>query len=274
MERRGANPAGTKRRKTLSGHSAKFLGKPVCKFALRHLYGVGATTINKIYKGELALHEGLGRKCPKHPQLGYALRESSRVKWTHILMYFWMFYHNVAEVLPSRLEMPAFSKAGTDFFNDDADLGHENALRHLQGFLRGLDAAIYNPDANNIGPGTIKGPRRFVQTTTATSLYQDYCGYERAAGREASCLNTFLRCFHKVFETHLGFRSKGLHTYCDFCSRMKVETKKAKTKERRQEVQRLYSNHLVQQWLDRQFYWSMRALSAESFRTSQRLGAM
>ena len=88
-----------RRRASRSNTCCEFLGKLVCKHALRCLYGIGSGTVNKIYKGEKALHYGQGRKHPKHPQLGYALRDSTRTKWPSVVMYFWLLYHNVAEVL-------------------------------------------------------------------------------------------------------------------------------------------------------------------------------
>ena len=256
-----------RRRASRSNTCCEFLGKLVCKHALRCLYGIGSGTVNKIYKGEKALHYGQGRKHPKHPQLGYALRDSTRTKWPSVVMYFWLLYHNVAEVLPERFEMPKFA-TGEDFEDDLAHEDPDGAQRHLQSFLLGLDRSLYNPDTSNMGPGTLKGPRRFVQVSSASQLYWDYSGFEMAAGRTPAGLTAFTTCFKKMFKTHLGMRKRGTHALCNMCSRLKSEGRKATTQERKAEIQQIYANHLLAQWLDRQYYWQMRALAAACFRNS------
>lgn len=266
-------PAKRRRQTSTCDHKSSFLGLPVCKFALRHLYGVGGETINRVYKGERALHYGIGRTCPRHPELGYSLRHSQRTKWTDVVLYFWQLYHSVAEVLPERFEMPAFARSvkddalvvtGDPSSNEDLSDG---CLRHLHSFLQGRDKSLYNPDTSNVGPGTMKGPRRFMQTATPSQLYSDYRAFSSANGKHPSCYNTFRTCYHKVFKTHLGLRSRGTHAMCNVCSRLKVESKKAKTVERKKEIQLKYASHLLEQWLDRQYYWGMRAQSAASFRS-------
>lgn len=88
------------------------------------LYAVGSGTINKIYKDEAALQHGKGYKHAKHPELKMALRQNTRTRWTGILMYFWVMYHNVAEVLPAKFEMPTFaeySSTGNEVVAVDSD---------------------------------------------------------------------------------------------------------------------------------------------------------
>lgn len=249
-----------------SGWSSTFLGKPVCKHALRVLYAVGSGTINKIYKDEAALQHGKGYKHAKHPELKMALRQNTRTRWTGILMYFWVMYHNVAEVLPAKFEMPSFaeySSTGNEVVAVDSD----ELSRHLNGFLQKLDSSLYNPDAANMGPGTLKGPRRYVQCAKPSVLYYDYCAWESANGGTPGSYNTFMNVYKKVFKTHLAFRSVGLHTQCTICTKLKSESKRARDKERKSEVQQIYANHLLSQWLDRLYYWGVRSLSAATFRS-------
>ena len=134
-------------------------------------------------------------------------------------------------------------------------------------FLQKLDSSLYNPDAANMGPGTLKGPRRYVQCAKPSVLYYDYCAWESANGGTPGSYNTFMNVYKKVFKTHLAFRSVGLHTQCTICTKLKSESKRAHDKERKSEVQQIYANHLLSQWLDRQYYWGVRSLSAATFRS-------
>lgn len=238
----------------------------MCKFAVRALYGVGSGTVNKIYKREEAFHFGKGRKEPRHPELKISLRENSRTRWTGVLMYFWVMYHNVAEVLPAKYEMPAFAEFSSSG-HEVVEVDQDEVSRHLNGFLQKLDSSLYNPDSANVGPGTLKGPRRYVQCAKPSVLYYDYCAWESANGRQPGCFNTFLNVYKKVFKTHLAFRNVGLHSQCTVCTKLKTESAKARSQERKSELQRIYASHLLSQWLDRQYYWGLRSLSASTFRS-------
>ena len=192
-----------------------------------------------------------------------SLRENSRTRWTAVLMYFWVMYHSVAEVLPAKYEMPAFAN---HVVRQVVEVDQDELARHLNGFLQKLDSSLYNPDAANIGPGTLKGPRRYVQCAKPSVLYYDYCAWESANGRQPGCFNTFLNVYRKVFKTHLAFRKIGLHSQCTVCTKLKSESKKARSPEKKSELQQMYASHLLSQWLDRQFYWGMRSLSSSTFR--------
>lgn len=191
-----------------------------------------------------------------------SLRENKRTRWTGILMYFWVMYHSVAEVLPAKYEMPAFATTV-----DIVEVDQDEVARHLNSFLQRLDSSLYNPDSANIGPGTLKGPRRYVQCAKPAVLYYDYCAWETANGRQPGCFNTFLNVYKKVFKTHLAFRNVGLHSQCTTCTKLKAEGRKARSKERKSEIQQMYANHLLSQWLDRQYYWGIRSLSTSTFRS-------
>ena len=80
----------------------------------------------------------------------------------------------------------------------------------------------------------------------------------------------------KMFATHLRFRDKGDFGQCDVCHRLRKRIRTASSKILRAANVRLYTQHLLHQWADRQYYWNQRALSrnyfSQALHFSKRLG--
>ena len=71
-----------------------------------------------------------------------------------------------------------------------------------------------------------------------------------------------------IFASHLKCRDKGEHGQCDICYRLRAKIKNAKTKNDRENLVHTYSRHLLSQWLDRTFYWQLKANSRAYFSES------
>ena len=190
--------------------------------------------------------------------LGLSLRNSSAQRWRHILAFFWYLYISTAEVLPTKLAMPSEEVRA----KHDADFDE----RYVQGFLRNLDAQFGTITDDQIGPGCFAGPRRFLEHGQPIDLFYQYTVVEESHGRVPATLSTFMKVFHKVFKQHLKWRDKQEHAQCNICGAFKQKIKAAKSKAVRTERVRQYSAHLLAQWLDRQIYWRLRALSPGVFR--------
>ena len=74
-----------------------------------------------------------------------------------------------------------------------------------------------------------------------------------------------MRIYKQVFEQHLRFRGKTEHAQCDICQRLKRRISEADSRVQREELTKQYSRHILSQWLDRQVYWKLRALSQSYF---------
>lgn len=92
--------------------------------------------------------------------------------------------------------------------------------------------------------------------------YQAYC---EAAGLATAAFTTFRRVMKSIFASHLRFRDKGDFGQCDVCHKLRKRIRSATTKQLKAINIRLYSQHLLQQWSDRQFYWNHRTLSRNYF---------
>ena len=96
-------------------------------------------------------------------------------------------------------------------------------------------------------------------------LFWQYQAFCEASGLDPAAFSTFRRVMKRVFSSHLKFRDKGDFGQCDTCHRLRKRIRTATTKSARAMNVRIYSQHLLQQWADRQFYWNMRALSRNYF---------
>ena len=95
--------------------------------------------------------------------------------------------------------------------------------------------------------------------------------YSDASGEAPAALSTFMKVFHKVFASHLKFRDKTEFGQCDVCYKLRRNVAKASSKEAKLSAAKLYSKHLLSQWLDRQHYWNLRALSRNFFSQQMQL---
>ena len=173
-----------------------------------------------------------------------------------------------AEVLPAKFIMPASSSTFdvTTCHDEDPD----SSLRHMNSFLHDIEQTAEDPHGMSIGPGTLKGPRRYLQHGTPRELFWEYIAFCQIRNQVAASYTKFKRVFKAVKKTHLACRRKHEHNECDVCNRFKRLYKTASAAERKKMSAR-YVAHLLHQWLDRQVYWSMRTMSQQWW-ASMRLG--
>ena len=232
----------------------------VCQSAHRRLYGIGSGIIQNIRSGKPGFTmEHYRLTQAKHPTLGISLRTSPNQKWQHILAFFWTLYISVAEILPTKFNMPS------DATLEDKARDPDFQERYCIGFLQNLDSQFETVTPEHVGPGSFKGPRRFLEHARPIDLFYQYVGLETSYGREPAALSTFMRLYKQVFEQHLRFRGKTEHPQCDICQRLKRRISEADSRVQREELTKQYSRHILSQWLDRQVYWKLRALSQSYF---------
>ena len=250
-----------------------FLDKPICISALQALLGVGSSTLQRIRSGERGYTNNRRELGPKHPTFGFRLDSNVGAKWVGVVMFLWETYQSCAELMPTDFKLP---KAGPDeapFPKDDPDW----ELRHINEFLKSLQTYATDPDRNMIGPGTFCGTCRYLQASSRTELYWEYHARCKAKTEEPGSYSTFLRVANCILKPgirggHLRFRGKTQHGMCNICYELKINIRKSRSVDVRQEAYRSYSQHLLSQWLDRQQYWSYRSLSNTWVKTCVEMG--
>jgi hypothetical protein len=102
------------------------------------------------------------------------------------------------------------------------------------------------------GPGTFRGPIRYLPPGSIIGLWWEYAQLQTKLSRVVASRETFYRIFRSVHGTHLKFRGKTEHAACDTCSHYKRQLRDSTIgpKTREQHLQG-YSDHLISQWLDR-----------------------
>ena len=108
-------PAAKRRRyaqRDASDAKLSFLGKSVCRAAHQRLYAVSSSVLQQIRRNESG-YSVQRQPQPKHPTLGYSMRSTSTARWPSVLAFFWYLYTSAAEILPTKLVVPAerFQKA-------------------------------------------------------------------------------------------------------------------------------------------------------------------
>ena len=191
-----------------------------------------------------------------------SIRASPREKWQYVLCFLWLLYHSAAEVLPTKFRMPN-GYLREEMEGDDEE---EFLVRYVGTFMQNLESYHNMPDLQSIGPGSFEGPRRFLQHRKPIDVYYEYIAFESASGRQPASFCSFMRVFRSISKDHLKFRSKGEHAECNQCSKWKKMMGKAKNSDERDLAYRNYSQHVLAQWIDRQAYWTHRALSNSWFR--------
>ena len=262
--------ARTKRR------SCELAGKIVCVRAFARLLAVGTAKVERVRRGERALLCG---KHPKHPVLGVSLKRTSGVMWPSVLMFLWHTYHSVAEGLPDRMLHLSELRSTSGVV---ARLGKEPASRlrndDLDRLVSTLSFQLANhatdPDLAMKGPGTLLGPRRYLQHDAPIHLFWEYVAWARRSDDQTASYSTFLRVFNKVFRSHLQFRKGGnsQHSECSVCNGIKAELRRTANFMDKLEIMERYTEHLLLQWLDRQVWWAMCAASSSWFLNSAKLG--
>ena len=249
------------------------LGKEVCVHALQSLLGIGSSTIQKIRSGQAAFTDKRREKAPKHPTLGVTMGDNSASSmWSGILMFLWQTYHSTAEVMPTDFKMPKDQEVPVPEKKDP-----DFETRMVNHFLLSLQTYASDPEVHLIGPGTFAGTCRWLQASSRTELYWEYYASCLAKEQQAAGYGTFLRIANSILKPgmrggHLKFRGVNQHGKCNLCYELKLKIKKARTQSQRQEAYRLYSHHLLSQWMDRQQYWSYRSMSQTWVKTMLDMG--
>ena len=96
-------------------------------------------------------------------------------------------------------------------------------------------------------------------------LFVQYQAFCENGGLQCASFTTFRRMMISVFKHHLKFRDKGDFGQCDVCFKLRKRIRNAANKFIKAAHVKLYSEHLLQQWADRQFYWNLRSLSRHYF---------
>ena len=65
-----------------------------------------------------------------------------------------------------------------------------------------------SPESLFKGPGTLSGPRRYLQHMKPVQLWIEYSAMERRRNELPASLSTFMRYLNKVFGRFLSFRKK------------------------------------------------------------------
>ena len=258
-----ANPIRKKRR---TDHPV-FLGKTVCRAALERLLGVGATSINKLSKGEPAFTNSSRPPRPKHPTFQFVLDAGK--KWMKIVMFLFILYHSAAETLSKQMTTPHNGEA--QMMNDP-----DYSMRVVNAYMNSLNTQNDAVDLMAIGPGTFAGGKRHLHHGSRTDLFYDYKAYCALHNEEPSSYDLFLRVVNKVLKpgvrgSHLAFRKASEHAQCNECWKLKNLIRKSRGDSKLEHI-RTYTTHLLGQWMDRQIYWSFRAMSREWFTRSIELG--
>lgn len=262
-----------KRKYQIRRSQITFLGKEVCVHALQALIGVGSSTLQRIRAGEQAFTNRRRKTAPKHPIFGFTMNDSNvSNKWTGVVMFLWQTYQSCAEVMPTGFKMPRDQEIDVPE-TKDPDL----ESRLVNHFLLSLQTYSTDPDVHLIGPGTFSGPCRWLQASSRTELYWEYYASCLAKNIEAGSYSTFLRVANSILRPgmrggHLRFRGVNQHGKCNVCYELKLKIKQTHTNQQRKEAYRLYSQHLLSQWLDRQQYWSFRTMSHTWVKTMTEMG--
>ena len=179
----------------------EILGLPVCTQSHKRLMGVGSSIINRIRAGDAVYTNKNRPSHVRHPTLGYSLEAASKqnVKWPRCLMFLWIIYHSVAEVMPDKFEMPLSQL--------DASRDEDFQQRYITNFFQNIDQAYASLTTQPSGPGTMHGPRRYLPHGQVIDLFWEYVAFESYHGHQPASLATFARTFNKVYGSkHLRFR--------------------------------------------------------------------
>ena len=170
-----------------------------------------------------------------------------------------MIYHSFAEGMPDKYVL-----AGDAALVDDDD--DDDLVRVQQGLatLWSLPTSLFQMMGS--GPGNRPDrsyPRRWIENQTPTTLWREYLGLcDQLGYSHARCsFSTFTRVLKDFVPSTLQFRKKNEHAKCTACVQLRLEMRNAKTQSERREAASLYSRHVVDQWLDRQFDWRVREIS-------------
>jgi hypothetical protein len=205
------------------------------------------------------------------------------MKWMSIVMFFWLVYHSEAEYLPTRFKVAQDSKE-TPFPEARDEVDDDAGSRAVAAFMRTLHLRTSDVDVHLIGPGTFKGAKKILPHGSKTELFWSYRAWAKSkeTAEAPASYKTFMRVAEKILgpqgrDAHLGFRKPTEHAKCDVCTRLKISIRKATMRygaasSHARLAQESLTRHILSQWLDRQIYWSFRALSQTFFKQSMEFG--
>lgn len=275
---KGALPGRASKRAYSAGRAKAgascLLGKPVCLHALGRLLAVGASTLEKLRRGENVF---TGRsERPKHPIFGFCLDNETSAKWHSVAVFLWHIYHSSAEFMPSNLRIPSRRTEAlhaTTVDDGDADFSARYVAKALN------ELSEYSADINvtMLGPGGEGAPKRWLQHSNRTELYHEFVAYSEANNMQPASFGTFLKVVNCVMKpgmrgAHLAFRKAGDHAQCDVCWRLKLCIRQSRSNDERMQHHKALIKHTLSQWLDRQEYWRHRSLSHSYFQQFAEMG--
>lgn len=242
-----------------------FLGRPVCRRALERLLQVGGSSLERLRKGEACFTNKDRLPLAKHPTFHFTLRGEVAALWEDIVMFLWHMYQTASETLPTHWK----SLRETPFEDDGLDPQDERD-RLVNSIAQTLSTTSSDINHVLVGPGTFAGSRRCVMHCTRADLYWEYSAYAEARGLRVASQSTFYRVANGCIKPglrngHLRFRKPSEHATCDDCFRLREAVRQTKDPAAKIEAQKAFHRHQLQQWLDRQVYWSFRSMSQTWF---------
>ena len=251
------------------------LGKPVCRAAFARLLGVGASTLQRLRKGEQTFTQKMRPPVPKHPTFGFALRGESEKLWESIVMFLWFVYQCSAESLPTNWHnfLPSEQNLEEAPFPEKASNAKEkedDQLRLINSMVQTMNTCTLDIDMSLIGPGTFKGARRCLMHASRTDLYWDYKVFSELRNFKVASYSTFMKVANTILKPgirngHLRFRKASEHAQCDTCFSLRQRVREARSEAGKTEAQKDLHKHQLAQWMDRQIYWSFRSMSQSFF---------
>ena len=161
--------------------------------------------------------------------------------------------------MPTRFKLP--SEPSVARRNGDPDFED----RFVSSYLRNIDAQFSMPRIEQLGPGSFAGPCRFLEYRQPVDVWHQYSAFEEHEGRQPASLATFMKVYKKIFGTYLKYRDRTEHAQCNSCALLRRKIKESSSRADRLAQVREYSMHILHQWMDRQVYWKLRALSQRFF---------
>lgn len=226
----------------------QFLGKTVCKSALKKLLGIGSSRFRRLSKGAPDM-----RRVPGHGKT-HARQQS------FAFSYLWGVYMTIAEFgpmsdAPSAVGLSAAAKADLEqaisTFCADRPTEADNIKRSMM--LPGSLRKKYLP------PGCKK---EYYWIYIAEHTREHGTDNDDFAVKPAS-YTVFKQVWKTYFDQLLGFSKFSKHAQCNVCSELKAKMRCAKDAMEKSRWTSVYMDHQDGQMSDRHVYYRMRALSRQ-----------
>jgi hypothetical protein len=254
--------------------SIMLLGLPVCRRAAMLLVGVGTNRLQRICRGEADSREFKKPRGPNGESLVAKLREGC-------VTFLWQCYHQVGEAMPDKFSFAdtasggaviAVSNETTEFemkwvqpepgdVDDDLE---DLESRAIAAAVSACSAGAQPGAKAAFGPGICRGPTRWMPPCKKIHLWWEYRALQSQLGKPVAGFTTFRQALKEVHDQGvLRIRkAQGMHAVCQVCAGYKKELKNFKVSlMAHEQTLRLYTEHLVSQWLDRQVLDHMKDMS-------------